>query len=71
MLVSAIELGELSAHKILDSQFPQHNQVELDEFNKTWITLKGFWKPQDIEKIRNYFGEKSAMYFAWLELYTQ
>ncbi|XP_065660186.1 anoctamin-4 isoform X3 [Hydra vulgaris] len=35
-----------------------------------WASLKRIFKYQPIEAIRSYFGEKVALYFAWLGLYT-
>ncbi|CAF2635710.1 unnamed protein product [Rotaria sp. Silwood2] len=36
----------------------------------TWARYKLFYKYQPLDLIREYFGEKVSLYFAWLGLYT-
>lgn len=36
-----------------------------------WAYWKRFFKIQPLEHIRNYYGSKIALYFAWLGFYTQ
>lgn len=36
-----------------------------------WATIRKWYKKQPIHLVKRYFGEKMAMYFAWLGFYTQ
>jgi anoctamin-6 len=36
-----------------------------------WATLKAWYKKQPLWLIKNYFGVKIGLYFAWLGFYTQ
>lgn len=36
-----------------------------------WASWKNIFKPLDIRAIRNYYGERIGMYFAWLEFYAK
>lgn len=54
--------------KYLDSIFPLHNH----EFNKAWIqkwSRKYLLDQQDLDEIRNKYGETVAFYFAFVQAY--
>ncbi|XP_012589804.1 PREDICTED: anoctamin-9 [Condylura cristata] len=61
---------DLVKQKIFEVRFPLHKE---EEKLKGWATWKALFKPQPadaIDAIRDYFGEKAALYFAWLGWYT-
>lgn len=50
--------------------FALHDQDALNELSANWaLNVKMLYQP--LHKIRYYFGEKIALYFAWLEFYTK
>lgn len=59
------EVGLMKGH------YPVHNYKNLAKLKKKWVYNWRFWKKMDLKKVRLYFGEKIAMYFAWLEFYTR
>lgn len=69
MINSAIDMGELIENNILVSNYCVHDS-NLEDLKENWGNFLKFWKPQDFMKIRMYYGEKIAMYFAWLEYYV-
>ncbi|KFQ32006.1 Anoctamin-9, partial [Mesitornis unicolor] len=65
------KLRDLMKKKVFETMFPLHEKEELREFlNKNWARWRDIFCLQPIEKIRCYFGEKVALYFAWLGWYT-
>ncbi|XP_057310840.1 anoctamin-4-like isoform X2 [Hydractinia symbiolongicarpus] len=51
-----------------DSSLPPVNDRQ--RLQADWATMKRFFKYQPIPAIKDYFGEKIALYFAWLGFYT-
>ncbi|GMF20978.1 unnamed protein product [Phytophthora fragariaefolia] len=66
-----INLDALQDAGFLKSEmFALHDEATLNELRVTWaLNVKMLYQP--IHKIRYYFGEKIALYFAWLEFYTK
>ncbi|XP_035119835.3 anoctamin-9 isoform X1 [Callithrix jacchus] len=52
---------------VFETSFPLHKE---EQQLKTWAQWRGMFRKQPVNEIRDYFGEKVALYFAWLGWYT-
>ncbi|OXB74391.1 UNVERIFIED_CONTAM: hypothetical protein H355_002456 [Colinus virginianus] len=65
------KLRDLMKKNVFEAAFPLHEKEEAREFlNMNWARWRDIFCQQPIERIRSYFGEKVALYFAWLGWYT-
>ncbi|XP_031240524.1 anoctamin-9 isoform X2 [Mastomys coucha] len=55
---------------IFETMFLLHKGEEEQHLKKTWARWRNMFQPQPIDTIREYFGEKVALYFTWLGWYT-
>ncbi|XP_052616079.1 anoctamin-9 [Peromyscus californicus insignis] len=53
---------------VFETMFPLHEGEK--DLKKKWARWRNMFRKQPIDDIRNYFGEKVALYFAWLGWYT-
>jgi hypothetical protein len=71
MLTDTLRFGSLYNKKILEHEFPLHSFPALNDLKLHWASISSLLKPQPLDKVRDYFGEEIALYFAWLEFYTK
>ncbi|XP_053142623.1 anoctamin-9 isoform X2 [Hemicordylus capensis] len=65
------KLHDLIKQKVFETAFPLHEREKLNKFLElNWARWGAIFHKQPIEEIRAYFGEKVALYFAWLGWYT-
>ncbi|GLE06180.1 hypothetical protein PINS_up015391 [Pythium insidiosum] len=66
----ALNLEILEKNKCLVASFPLHEYEELSALKPKWINWSAAPWSQPIHDIKDYFGEKVGLYFAWLGHYT-
>ena len=67
-----LEALQFAKMLVLNGNYALHDQTELAWFRKEWALSKLCdLRAQPLMRIRNYFGEKISLYFAWLEFYTK
>ncbi|XP_053576484.1 anoctamin-9 isoform X2 [Bombina bombina] len=66
------KLDHLITLGVFETAFPLHNLKEGVgcELQRKWINWRTCLCTQPVKQIRGYFGEKVALYFAWLGWYT-
>jgi hypothetical protein len=67
MLNVCFDIGIMQRWGIINTFFPAHVESSRIELSNNWGSFVKFFKLQDIQKVREYFGERLGMYFAWLE----
>jgi len=65
-----LDLSQLIAQRALRAAFPLHQLVPRQRLRQRWIVQFALPNEQPFDQIKDYFGEKVAMYFAWLGHYT-
>ncbi|KAH9154210.1 hypothetical protein AeRB84_003651 [Aphanomyces euteiches] len=68
--VAHVNIDKLRADGILHDCFPLHDYDELAELETRWVSWSYMPWNQPITDVKDYFGTKVAMYFAYLGYYT-
>lgn len=63
-------LFELLKKKVFEAKFCLHERKTQKELRKSWARWTACFRGQPINDVRNYFGEKVALYYLWLGWYT-
>ena len=63
-------LDRLLSEKIFEAAFPLHEENKRQDLLKKWGNLRKWREIQPLDDIRDYYGEKVALYFAWLGYYN-
>lgn len=67
---SGENLRELINMKVFETKFCLHEKKKQKELKASWARWTACLQGQPITAVRNYFGEKVALYFLWLGWYT-
>jgi anoctamin-10/anoctamin-7 len=54
----------------IEAFFPLHDLVELRELEEKWLVFFQLPWRQNVDAVKDYYGEKIGMYFLWLGHYT-
>ncbi|KAF0699135.1 Aste57867_10291 [Aphanomyces stellatus] len=68
--VARVNVDKLRADGVLHDCFPLHENDDLAELEARWVAWNYMPWNQPISHVKNYFGSKVAMYFAYLGYYT-
>ena len=65
-----IDIYRLLEEECILAYFPLHDIIELGRLEKKWLLLCQYPGNQDVDAVKDYFGEKIGMYFLWVGHYT-
>lgn len=65
-----LDLDLVVREGVIDDYFSMSNATAAKQLDEVWIRAP-LWKPAPLDDIRAYFGEKVALYFAWVRTYTE
>lgn len=68
--MDCIGLKKLISEKIYSAAYPMHDKVGNELLLEEWGSYRKFTRNQPLDAIKDYFGVKIALYFAWLGFYT-
>ncbi|XP_051978480.1 anoctamin-9 isoform X1 [Xyrauchen texanus] len=63
-------LPDLINKSVFETHFCLHEKKEQKELKNSWARWSACFRGQPITNVRNYLGEKVALYFLWLGWYT-
>ncbi|KAM7423570.1 hypothetical protein PAMA_000090 [Pampus argenteus] len=64
-------LHELFMKDVFETMFCLHELKKQKELTKMWAKWSHLFTDQPVREIKNYFGEKVALYYLWLGWYTK
>ncbi|XP_053949632.1 anoctamin-6 isoform X4 [Anastrepha ludens] len=63
-------IEKLLEDRVYHSAYPLHDDTDRDFLLQEWASLRKWIHLQPLDSIKEYFGAKVALYFAWLGFYT-
>ncbi|KAL2093842.1 hypothetical protein ACEWY4_011154 [Coilia grayii] len=63
-------LQDLIKKNVFEAEFCLHEKKEQKDLRMSWARWTACFQGQPISNVRNYFGEKVALYYLWLGWYT-
>ena len=69
-----LDLQSFEINKVLLSHFPLHNYESLKKIENSMLKMLVSWNSEvelPLDAIKDYFGERLGLYFAYLQFYTQ
>ncbi|XP_077452165.1 anoctamin-9 isoform X2 [Stigmatopora argus] len=63
-------LRELMKTKVFEARFCLHEKMKQRDLTESWARWTACFQGQPINAVRDYFGEKVALYYLWLGWYT-
>lgn len=65
-----VGLQKLLNEDVYTTAYPVHDDTSNELLLQEWASLSKCYKSQPLDAIKDYFGVKIALYFAWLGFYT-
>jgi len=65
-----LDMSRLLKENCIEAYFPLHDLVELRELEKVWLLFFQFPWHQNVNAVKDYFGEKIGLYFLWVGHYA-
>ncbi|KRX16832.1 Anoctamin-3, partial [Trichinella nelsoni] len=70
LIRQGVYLDAFPLHEGNSKSYSKQSMTDRQYLYRYWARMSKWWRPQPYEIIRRYFGEKIALYFAWLGFYT-